>query len=93
MRVAQATHAAIGFTFEHPGRAGPWYHNSNYLIMKEVENEKDLIFLIEKCEENQLAISVFQEPDLNHQITAIAIEPSKTTQRITDKFPLMFKNV
>lgn len=91
-KAVQSTHAAINFIFEHPGRAGPWFHNSNYLIQLEVHNEKQLKLLISKCEQLQLAHTVFREPDTGDQITAVAIEPSKTTQKLVSKIPLLFKN-
>ena len=91
-KAVQSTHAAINFIFEHPGRAGPWFHNSNYLIQLELKNEKQLKLLIDKCEQYQLAYTVFREPDIGNQITAIAIEPSLITQKLVSKIPLLFKN-
>lgn len=91
-RAVQSAHAAINFTFEHPGRAGPWFHNSNYLILLEVKNEKQLKLLIQNCERHQLAHTVFREPDIGNQITAIAIEPSLQTQKLVSKIPLLFKD-
>lgn len=91
-KAVQSTHAAINFIFEHPGRAGPWFHNSNYLVELEVHNENQLKLLIRKCEQLQLLHTVFREPDIGNQITAIAIEPSKQTQKLVSKIPLLFKN-
>lgn len=92
-QAVQSTHAAINFIFEHPERAGPWFYNSNYLCMLSVENEKELIKFIEKCEKLKLCYSVFREPDIGNQITAIAIEPSITTQKMVSNLPLLFKNL
>lgn len=91
-RAVQSIHAAINFTFEHPNRAGPWFTNSNYLVSLAVENEKDLKSLIRDCCRNELAITVFREPDIGNQITAIAIEPSPITQKLVRKIPLLFKS-
>ena len=91
-KAVQSTHAAINFIFEHPGRAGPWFYNSNYLVQLEVHTEKQLELLIQKCKEYQLLHTVFREPDIGNQITAVAIEPSKQTQRLVSKIPLLFKN-
>lgn len=90
-KAVQSTHAAINFTFEHPQRAGPWFYNSNYLVLLELKNEKQLKLLIQKCDQNQLAYTVFREPDIGNQITAIAIAPSKLTQKLVSKIPLLFK--
>lgn len=90
-KAVQSTHAAINFIFENYSRAGPWFYNSNYLVQLEVSNEKQLKLLIQKCDQNQLVYTVFREPDIGNQITAIAIEPSKQTQKLVSKIPLLFK--
>ena len=47
--------------------------------------------LIEKLEKSQIKYSVFREPDIDNQITAIAIEPSEKTRRLVSSLPLMLK--
>lgn len=90
-RAVQSAHAAINFTFEHPDRAGPWWKDSNYLVLLEVENEDKLKDLIYKLNELNLRHAIFKEPDLDNKITAVAIEPSELTQKIVKKIPLLFK--
>jgi hypothetical protein len=90
-QAVQSSHALIDFIFEHPSRAGPW-HESNYLIQKVVPDLKALKELIRKCERNNLFYTVFREPDIGNQITAIAIEPSPITEKLVSKLPQMFKN-
>jgi hypothetical protein len=87
----QSTHAAINFTFEHPSRAGPWFLNSNYLVLLETKDEKELRKLIQKCERQEIAHTVFREPDIGDEVTAVAIEPSPQTQKLVAKLPLLFK--
>jgi len=91
-KAVQSTHAAINFIFEHPGRAGPWFYNSNYLAQLEAKDESHLERLIEKCIKLELIHTVFREPDIGNQITAIAIEPSNLTRKVTSNLPLLFKN-
>ena len=91
-KAVQSTHAAINFIFEHPGRAGPWFNNSNYLVQLEVKNENQLKLLMQNCDRLQLAYTAFREPDIGNCITAIAIEPSPLTQKLVSKIPLLFKN-
>ncbi len=91
-RAVQSAHAAINFTFEHPGRAGPWWRNSNYLVLLETTDEQSLLNIIEQCEFFELKHSVFREPDIDNQITAIAIEPSPLTQKLVRKIPILFKS-
>ncbi|VDM10415.1 unnamed protein product [Wuchereria bancrofti] len=82
----------IDFTFEHPDRAGPWHSFSNYVVLLSTKNEKELIDLIEKCEQKNLKYSAFREPDLGNSVTAIAIEPSEVTQKLVAHLPLLFTN-
>jgi hypothetical protein len=88
----QSCHAAINFIFEHPGRASPWFNESNTLVQLEVQNEAQLRLLIANCERNQLCYTVFREPDIGNQITAVAIEPSSLTQKLVRKIPLLLKD-
>jgi hypothetical protein len=92
-RAVQSAHAAIDFTFEHPGRAGPWHKDSNYLVFLELKNEKQLKLLIFNCERLDLKHTVFREPDIDNQITAVAIEPSPITQKLVSKIPLLLNTI
>lgn len=92
-QAVQSTHAAINFCFEHRGRAGPWFENSNYLVQLSVSNEMELLKLIENCEKMSITYTVFKEPDLEDSITAIAIEPSPLTKKVVSHLPLLFKNL
>lgn len=38
-----------------------------------------------------LKFSVFIEPDINNEITAVCIEPSETTKKLTSRYPLMLR--
>jgi len=87
----QSAHAAIQFQHEYPELAKNWYSNSNYLIFLSVENEAELIKLINKANSNNIKISIFREPDINNEITAIALEPCDWSRKHTSGFPLMRK--
>ncbi len=88
-QAVQSTHAAIDFVFEHPTRAGPWHKNSNTLVMLTVEDTKGLIRLMKKCDYLSIVYTVFREPDIGNQITAICIEPHPEVQKMTAKLPLL----
>ena len=86
----QSGHAAIQFVFEHPEIAKQWYKNP-YLVYLSTQDEESLKKLISKAEEKYIKVSVFREPDINNQITAIALEPSDATRRLTSSLPLALK--
>jgi len=79
------------FQYEHPKLAEKWYKESNYLIYLSVENESELKQLIQKLQKTNLKYSIFRESDIDDQITAICIEPSEETRRLTSSMPLMLK--
>ena len=89
-QAVQSTHAAIQFVFEHPEIAQIWFKDP-YLAQLSVENEEQLHELIYKLQKNHIKYSIFREPDLDNQITAIAIEPSEQTRRLLSSLPLMLK--
>lgn len=90
-QAVQSAHAAIDFCFQHPNKASPWNKESNYLVMLAVNSQKQLELLIEKCKERFIEHSVFTEPDIGNEITAVALEPSPSTQRLVRNIPLMLK--
>lgn len=88
-QAVQSAHAAIDFIFMHPNKASPWHEQSNYLVLLALKNEEQLKLLITKCEQNFINYTIFREPDIGNVITALAIEPGKTTQKLVQKIPLL----
>jgi hypothetical protein len=87
----QAAHASIEFQHEHPQIAKQWNTHSKYLVFLTVENEKALYQLLDKIKFYDLKYTTFTEPDIGDQLTAIAIEPSERTQKLTSNLPLALK--
>ena len=92
-QAVQSGHAGIQFQYEHPELAKNWYSNSNYLVFLSAENEDELKKFINKANSNNIKISIFREPDINNEITAIAVEPCEWSRKHTSGFPLMRKEV
>lgn len=86
----QSTHALAQFIFEHPEISILWFKNP-YLAQLSVENLDELNSLILKLKKSKIRYSIFREPDINNQITSIAIEPSDKTRRLVSSLPLMLK--
>lgn len=89
-QAVQSSHSLAQFIFDHPQIAQIWFKDP-YLAQLSVENEEDLNLLIFKLEKSNIKYSIFREPDLNNQITAIAIEPSDKSRRLLSSLPLMLK--
>lgn len=91
-QAVQASHACVQFQYEHVEIANNWYNNSNYLIFLSTEDENSLKELIEKANSKNIKISIFTEPDINNEITAIALEPCDESRKMTSGLCLMGNN-
>lgn len=85
-------HAAIQFAMEHPEINKDWFTNSNYLGFLSVTNEYELHQLIEKALLHGIKISIFREPDIGNQITAIALAPGSKSKKLCSNLPLALRN-
>ena len=90
-QLAQSNHASIQFQHEHPIISKDWLQNSNYIVILAAKDEQDLLRILEKTRNAGLQSSVFTEPDLDNQVTAISIEPSLMPQKICSNLPLALK--
>jgi len=89
----QSAHAAIEFQHEHSQIAKNWNTNSKYLVFLSVENEETLHFYLEKIKYRNLKYSIFTEPDIGNQLTAVALEPGQTSQKLVSNLPLALKEI
>lgn len=91
-QAVQAAHALRQFVAEHPEKDKEWFENSNYLGLLSVSNEEALQFLITQAIDKEIKFSVFREPDIDNQITAIALEPSAKSKKLCAKLKLALSN-
>lgn len=91
LQAAQVAHAAFLFAYEHHPIHRQWLTESNFLIILSVENEEALSDLGERAEALNLPVSWFTEPDIDDQLTAIAIAPSPTTVELCADLPLALR--
>lgn len=75
LQKAQIGHAAIKFMFDYPSIGADWYHGSNNIVILGVEDEQELRQQMARAEAAGISFSAFQEPDLDNEFTAIALEP------------------
>lgn len=88
----QGMHAAIQFMFEHPEFSKEWFVKSNYLGFLSTSNEDCLKQLIEAASKAGVKFSIFREPDIGDQITAIALEPGSKAKKLCSKLPLALRS-
>lgn len=87
-QAVQAAHAMRQFAANHPALEREWFEKSNHLCFLTVANEAELIELMHIAINRHIQWAVFQEPDLNMQYTAIALEPSDEVSEMLRSLPL-----
>lgn len=81
----------IDFVIKYPGQSRQWHQDSNYLAQLSCKDENELEELAKKAELKGIKVVRFYEPDIDNQLTAIALEPSDESRRLTSSLPLMLK--
>jgi hypothetical protein len=79
------------FMSEHKDISGEWYSKSNYLGLLSVRDEYGLRELVSRANRLGIRHSVFREPDIGNQITAICLAPGHKTKRLCSRLPLALK--
>lgn len=87
----QSIHAAIQFAMEYPDTNKEWFDKSNYLGFLSVQNEEELLRLAERAHSLGIECSIFREPDIENQATAIAIAPGINSKKICSHLKLTLK--
>lgn len=90
-QASQLCHAFRQFSHDHPEIDKEWFNNSNYICLLSVKDELALNELIEKASLHNIKFSVFREPDIVNQITAICLAPCKESKKITSNLRLALK--
>lgn len=93
LQCAQVAHAAFQFAYEHRPLAAQWLQESNFLIILSEENEERLIAFGKWIEQNNIPVTWFTEPDINDQVTAIALAPSPRTVELCKTLPLAMREL
>lgn len=75
-QATQSIHAAVDLVFKHHIELKNWHDLSNTIVLLSVANEKQLIKLSKKLKTSKIKHTIFTEPDIGDQITALALEPS-----------------
>jgi peptidyl-tRNA hydrolase len=89
--VAQSCHAIAAFGEEHSEINREWMRTSNYIAVLECENENALLNLINKADKFGVKFSMFLEPDLNNELTAVALEPCQASKKLCSSFRLALR--
>jgi len=79
------------FIFQHGDIANVWHNISNYIILCSVPTETDLHAVHKSLRGINIPFTTFTEPDLNNELTAIAIAPCDEAAVFCSQFKLAFR--
>ena len=91
LQTAQAVHAGFSFAQKYLDITSVWMIESQYLVIVQLDSSEELQALHEKAQAEGVASVVWREPDLNNEITAIALEPSAMSRVLYANLPLAGK--
>lgn len=89
-QLAQSVHAMRLFVADHPDVDRAWYETSNNLVCLSVPDQAMLEQLAERAASAGVEVSMFTEPDLDDQPTALAIGPAGA--RLVSSLPLALRS-
>lgn len=89
--MAQAVHAAFSFADENPVVAHEWHRDSQFLVVVNVPDEANLLALADTARHLGVEVSVWHEPDVNGEATAIALAPVAASKALCSSLPLAGK--
>lgn len=88
-KVVQTAHALADFAVKHENEFKQWQMGSNYLCCLEATESK-INHMIDKLESLGIKYHIFCEPDIESQMTAVAVEAisRKQHKQLFKKFKL-----
>lgn len=90
LQCAQACHALRAFIEKHPAIDKEWFEKANNLVVLSVPGELYLEHLIKLAMRWDVHWAIFLEPDLDEQMTAIALCGDRA-HRIASALPLALR--
>lgn len=91
-QVAQSVHAAVAFALEYRTLTDKWHGDSNNLVVLSVPDLSALETLCDRLPDEAKWV-VFEEPDFDNQLTAIAFEGTLENAKLVSSLSLALKEV
>lgn len=79
------------FSVSNPAATREWHYESNFLVVVAVPDEPALIELSAQALALGIVSSPVVEPDLDDQMTAIALTPGEAARKLCSRYPLALK--
>lgn len=91
LQISQSIHAKDEFTRDFGDIEEKWGRDSNTIIVLSGSKEQ-LYSIIGKASLKEIRYSIFKEPQLNYEVTAIALEPCEVSVEIVKGLSLALKD-
>lgn len=92
-QTAQTAHVIAEWAIKNPEKAQQWDVTSGSLIVLEAPDAEALSDLTEQAQELKIPFTIFREPDIGDEITAVLFEPGAETVRLLANLPCAGKHV
>jgi len=90
LQAAQACHALRLFVEEHKLEENEWFRYSNNIVLLQVSSKEELVELAYKAVNDDIPVSIFKEPDVNDEPTAVALLGRKA-KKLVSTLPLALR--
>lgn len=87
-QVAQVAHVMADFALKHRQAFTDWHNNSQFVVALQTGNADELNRLLAHADANGFVVEKFYEPDLGHELTALAFLPSQGVSKFLSKLSL-----
>ena len=91
LQAAQAVHAGFFFAQKYPEITREWLADSQYLVIVSADSSEEILAINAKAHAENIPTSVWSEPDLNDEVTAVALAPSAKSRILCANLPLAGK--
>ena len=92
LQIAQACHTLRQFTEEHPNLDRQWNEDSKFLVVLSVKDELALRRKAQDATDLGISYAVWREPDIDNEVTGIALAPGKESERLCSQLPLALRD-
>lgn len=87
-QAVQSSHALTDLIFKYPKDSLDWHRTSNTIVLLAVENERVLLDIQDQLTDSGMKFASFLEPDIQNELTAIAILPSEEAKQFCSNLKL-----
>ena len=90
LQAAQIAHAAFLYSVTFPEQTVRWHEASNYIVCLSVPSHEDLTLLSKTLDHQPHKVEVY-EPDVDDELTCIAVGPEYEVRQLLGSLPLALR--